>query len=140
VRSVLACLLIMLGLAAVSTQAAARSSGRFACAWRYSLFDGRRAGYVTAGNNATCNGQRGSLTLSTRLQEWNASTHRWRTVRFRHRTWTNLETRRSIEVAKRCDGGRYRATFMWLLRRDSRTMRHLARKGPIVAPVGCRIS
>jgi hypothetical protein len=143
VRSLLACLLVTLGLAALGTRAAARTSvatAGFACTWSYSLYDGLRANFVTAGNNATCVGQRGSLTLSTRLQEWDVSTHKWRTTQFRHRTWTNLNMRRFTEVARRCDGGRYRAKFTWLLRRDGSVVSHLAlRKGPIAAPIGCRI-
>jgi hypothetical protein len=139
VRKLLTCLFITASFAAVATQAGARSGGRFGCGWNWSLAAGVRTHYVTAGNSATCGGQRASLTLSTRLQEWNPAAQEWRTVRFRRRTWTNLHGRRAVEVGRRCDGGRYRATFTWLVQTHGAVLSQLAlTKGPRRAPVGCR--
>jgi N-acetylglutamate synthase/N-acetylornithine aminotransferase len=75
-RPLFVCLLIVLGVAAASTQAAARSRSLLVCHWNFSLDDGVRATYVTAGNSTTCTGRRGALTLSSRLQEWDPTTRK----------------------------------------------------------------
>ena len=140
-RNLLGCLLVALGLAVLPSQAVARPAAQFPCTWNYSLYDGLHPNYVTAGNNATCTGQSGSLTLSTRLQERDTTTQQWRTVRFHQQSWTSIGTRRYTEVATKCDGGRYRAKFTWLLRRGGRIAAHLALdEGPINAPIGCKIT
>ncbi|HKC77386.1 MAG TPA: hypothetical protein VKB70_03255 [Gaiellaceae bacterium] len=140
-RCLLAFLVVALGLAVLPTLAVARPGSHFPCTWNYDLYDGLRADYVTAGDNATCAGLSGSLTLSTRLQEWDVTTHEWRTVEFRRRTWTNIDGRRYTEAAKKCDGGRFRAKFGWLLRSGGRIAGHLSlTEGPINAPVGCMIT
>jgi hypothetical protein len=140
-RPLLVCLLIALGVAAASTQAAARSRARFVCRWNFSLDDGVRATYVTAGNSTTCTGERGALTLRSRLQEWDPTTRKWRTAKSRRRTWTRLNGHRYVRAAKRCDGGRYRAEFTSILRHDGRVLiQKSLQKGPISAPVGCKIT
>jgi hypothetical protein len=136
-RCVLGCLLGALALAA-PTQAAARGRPTFACSWAWTLQDGFRPDYVTSGDSASCAVRHGSLVLSTRLEEWDASAHTWRTARFQRHTWTNLKHRHGTIADKRCDGGRYRARFTWQLRSGGTVVSHLAiTKGPITAPVSC---
>ncbi len=120
----------------------ADASESFPCQWTWSIQPGILTGFIVAGNSANCTGIHGSLTLSTRLQEWNRAHRRWKTVRTQRKTWHHLGTTRSSGVQKRCDNGKYRAKFRWKLRDTSgRRLAHLAlTKGAVVAPVGCRLT
>lgn len=139
-RYLLACLLVPLAFPATVAQAAARPGTGFACSWNWSLTDGLRRGYVVSGNSAVCGERSGSLALSTRLQEWDAAELRWRTAGLERRAWSDLGPHHFVEVVRRCDGGRYRAEFSWVLRSGGRVVSRLAlTKGPITAPVGCQI-
>ncbi len=120
----------------------AGASKSFPCQWTWSIQPGILTGFIVAGNSASCAGIHGSLTLSTRLQEWNRAHKRWKTVRTQRKTWHHLGTTRSSGVQKRCDNGKYRAKFRWKLRDPSgRRLAHLAlTKGAVVAPAGCRFT
>src|SRR6478752_3071292 len=100
------------GLAAGSVHAAQS----FPCRWDWSLFDGLRQGYVTAGNTADCAGRQGSLTLSVRLLRQDPSTKTWRTVKTSSKTFKHISRTRSVEVATPCTAASFRGVFRWTLR------------------------
>jgi hypothetical protein len=146
-----ALLALGLGVAAVPTGTAApRGAGRggiarqrrsFPCQWTWTIQPGFFPGYVNAGNSADCGGISGSLTLSTRLQEWSQHRRGWKTVRSQKHTWHHLGRNHFTEVRKRCDNGKYRAKFRWILHQSGGAIsRKSLRKGAVVAPVGCRLT
>ncbi len=147
-----ALLALGLGIAAVSSGhvATPQRAGRggiarqrrsFPCQWTWSIEPGFFPGYIDAGNSASCSGISGSLTLSTRLQEWSRHRRGWKTVRRQRHTWHHLGRSRWTEVRKRCDNGKYRAKFSWVLRQSGGAIsRKTLRKGAVVAPVGCRLT
>src|SRR5437870_3362386 len=99
-----------------SRSLAVRGSRSFPCRSNWSLFDGMRAGYVTAGNNADCGGRRGSLTLGVRLLRLDPVTKAWHTDKKRTRTFRNLRKNRYLEIAEHCAAATFRAVFRWTLR------------------------
>ncbi len=110
--------------------------------WHWSVQAGLPANFIVAGNQATCSGRRGSLLLSTTLQEWDATAGRWHAVGAQTRVWRALGTRHYTRVQKKCDNGKYRALFTWVLRNTSG--RAVSRLGlttrSLVAPQGCTIT
>ena len=98
--------------------------------------------FIVAGNQATCSGRRGSLLLSTTLQKWDATAGKWHAVGAQTRVWRALGRTRYTEVRKKCDNGKYRALFTWVLRNTSG--RAVSRLGlttrSLVAPQGCTIT
>jgi hypothetical protein len=113
----------------------------FPCRWNWSLFDGTRAGYVTAGNSADCTGRQGSLTLSVRLLRLNPSTKSWRAVKTSAKTFKHISGNRFVEVAARCASASFRGVFRWTLR-DARGVvvaRHLVKtRSLVVKSPDCR--
>src|SRR6476660_10406538 len=77
-----------------SRSPAVTRSRSFPCRWNWSLFDGMRPGYVTAGNNADCGGRRGSLTLGIRLLRLDPVTKVEHTDKKQTRTFSNLRKNR----------------------------------------------
>jgi hypothetical protein len=131
---------IVAGILLAPTASAQRE--RFPCSWHWSVQPGLPAGFIVAGNNASCYGRRGSLLLSTTLQEWDATAAKWHAVRAQTKVWRALGTSHSTGVQKKCDNGRYRAIFTWILRNTSG--RAVSRLGlttrSVVAPQGCTIT
>lgn len=100
----------------------AGGSSSFPCRWTWDLQAGLRAGYVTAGNNASCGGRSGSLTLSARLFSWDRKRKRWHLDKARTRTWRDLRGNRYVELAEPCVGATVRALFGWILRDSGGTI------------------
>jgi hypothetical protein len=127
-------------LLAPTASAQLRSS--FACPWRWSVQPGLPTNFIVAGNQATCSGRSGSLLLSTTLQEWDATAGKWHAVGAQTRVWRALGKRHYTEVRKKCDNGKYRALFTWVLRNTSG--RAVSRLGlttrSVFAPKGCTIT
>ena len=124
-----------------SVLASGRAASSFPCRWSYSLYDGMRAGYVTAGNNADCTGRQGSLTLSVRLLKLDPMTKAWHNVKAQTKTFRHLNGNRFVEVATPCVVASFRAVFRWTLR-DTRKVivaRHLVKTRKLVVDSGsCR--
>ena len=122
------------GSGASSTSSATARAGSFPCRFNWSLFDGLKRGYVTAGNNADCRGRRGSLTLGIRLLRLDPATKVWRTDRKKTRTFRNLRANRGLEIAEPCAPATFRAIFRWTLRDPSgaAVARHTVRSGSLV--------
>jgi hypothetical protein len=114
----------------------------FPCRWTWSLHDGLRAGYVTAGSNADCGGRSGSLTLSARLLRWDPNSKAWHTDRAQTKTWTDLRANRYVELAEPCVASTVRAVFGWILRDSSGAVvaRNSVKTGSLKVPgPGCKI-
>lgn len=137
--------LALLALIVMSSQLAgltvAHATTRsFPCTWNWELATNLRAGYAVAGANANCAGRAGSLTISVRLQQQDAQTHTWQTLRSRARRFHDLRKVRFVQVAKRCASSapvKYRANLSWTLRDTSDVVvSHLTHTaGP--ATLGC---
>jgi hypothetical protein len=120
---------------------AAASSSSFPCRWTYDLEAGLRTGYVTAGNNASCGGRSGSLTLSARLQRWDPRSKTWRLVKAQTKTFRDLRANRFLELAVPCVASTVRAVFGWILRDTSGAVvaRNSVTTGPLKVPgPGCK--
>jgi hypothetical protein len=100
----------------LASTASGRAASTFPCRWSYSLYDGLRQGFVTAGDNADCSGRQGSLTLSVRLLRLDPATKTWHTVKNRSRRFRHLSGSRFVEVASPCAATSFRAVFRWTLR------------------------
>jgi hypothetical protein len=113
---------------------AGRAASTFPCRWSYSLYDGMRKGFVTAGENADCSGRRGSLTLSVRLLRRDPATKVWHTAKTSTRTFRHLSGNRFAEVATPCAATSFRAVFRWTLRntRGAVAARHRVRTPALV--------
>jgi hypothetical protein len=113
-------LLVVLAATLVVAMAARPAPGgaasSFPCRWSYSLYDGLRKGYVTAGDNANCFGRQGSLTLSVRLLRSDSTTDVWQTVKAKTKTFRHLNGNRYVEIASPCVAAAFRAVFRWTLR------------------------
>jgi hypothetical protein len=105
-------LVALVGLAAAHSSRASP----FPCRWNWDLVYGHRPGYVTAGNSADCAGRAGSLTLKVRLLQRDDTTHTWRTVKHRARTFHKLNSSRFVEVATPCVTASFKAVMRWVLR------------------------
>jgi hypothetical protein len=118
----------------VGGSAEAGDSKPFPCRWDWSLFDGMRPGYVTAGNNADCGGRRGSLTLGVRLLKLDPVTNVWHTDKKKTRTFRNLGKNRYLEIAEHCAAATFRGVFRWTLRNTSGAVvaRHTVRSSSLV--------
>ena len=130
-------------LIALGLGAATASNGHAAAPGRHGGDSTARArrSFPCLWNAASCSGISGTLTLSTRLQEWSRHRKGWKTVRRQKHSWHHLGRRRWTEVRKRCDNGKYRAKFAWTLRQGGGVIsRKTLRKGAVVAPVGCRLT
>ncbi|HEY7631341.1 MAG TPA: hypothetical protein VH817_11595 [Thermoleophilaceae bacterium] len=112
----------------------ASSSGSFPCRWSWSLYDGMRKGLVTAGSNADCSGQTGSLTLSDRLLRLDPATNVWRTVKAKTKIFRHLNGRRFVEIASPCAAASFRGVFHWTLRNSAHrvTARHQVKTKKLV--------
>lgn len=100
----------------LASAASGRPASTFPCRWSYSLYDGLRKGFVTAGDNADCSGRQGSLTLSVRLLRLDPVTNTWHTAKNRSRRFRHLSGNRYVEVASPCVATSFRAVFRWTLR------------------------
>jgi hypothetical protein len=120
--------LVVLAVALVVPAAASSRAGEaadrlsFPCRWNWDLQAGLKDGYVTAGNNASCGGRSGSLTLSARLLSWDRKRKRWHTDKSQTRTFRDLRGNRYVELAEPCVGATVRAVFGWTLRDSSGTI------------------
>jgi hypothetical protein len=115
-------------------RASGRAASSFPCRWSYSLYDGMRKGYVTAGSNADCTGRQGSLRLSIRLLRLDPMTKVWRKVKAKTKSFTHLDGNRYVEIASPCVAAAFRAVFRWTLR-DTRKViiaRHLVKTPKLV--------
>jgi hypothetical protein len=133
--------LVVLAATAVVALPSGHAASSFPCRWSYSLYDGLRPGYVTAGNNATCTGRQGSLTLSVRLLKLDPMTKAWHTVKAQTKTFRHLNSPRFVEVATPCVVASFRAVFRWALRdtRKAIVARHLVKTPKLVVNSGsCR--
>jgi hypothetical protein len=118
----------------VGGPAMAGDSKPFPCRWNWSLLDGYRPGYVTAGNNADCGGRRGSLTLGVRLLKLDPVTKAWHTDKKKTRTFRILNKSRYLEIAEHCEAATFRGVFRWTLRNTSGAVvaRHTVRSSSLV--------
>lgn len=115
--------LLLLGLLASSSLlgglAAPAEGSSFPCRWNWELATNLRQGYAVAGANANCAGRAGSLTISVRLQQQDAHSHAWRTLKSDTRLFHDLRRNRYVQVARRCVSAApvtYRARSSWILR------------------------
>jgi hypothetical protein len=140
--------LFLVALALVPPAAASSRTGdagdksSFPCHWNWTLQAGLREGYVTAGNNASCGGRSGSLTLSARLLRWNPRSKRWHTEKAQTRTWRDLRANRYLELAEPCVASTVRAVFVWILRDSGGTVvaRNAIKTGSLKVPgPACKI-
>jgi hypothetical protein len=122
-------------------RAPGHAASSFPCRWNWSLYDGMRPGYVTAGSNADCTGRQGSLTLSVRLLKLDPMTKAWHQVKAQTKTFRHLNGSRFVEVASPCVATSFRAIFRWTLR-DARHVvvaRHAVNTSKlVVTSPGCR--
>jgi hypothetical protein len=134
--------LAALAVTAGMTVGSVHAAPSFPCRWNWSLFDGMRPGYVTAGNNADCTGRQGSLTLGVRVLKLNPATKSWQTVRTGTKTFKHLNGNRFVEVATRCAAASFRGVFRWTLRdaRGTVVARHLVKtRSLVVTSPDCKL-
>jgi hypothetical protein len=127
-------LAVVIAATAVVGVGSGQAASAFPCRWNWSLFDGMRPGYVTAGSNADCTGRRGSLTLSIRVQKQDPATMAWQTVKARHKTFRHLNGNRGLDAATPCVAATFRGIFRWTLRDAGGAVvaRHRVKSGKLV--------